>query len=148
MNNRLQETVEQMKRMADMLVPHSFPKVESYDTEQQILCLKTRVVIVDGYEIVLCFSRADYDKYILETLQIQSQQAPFLPFNVVCKIGQMFFGTKHLSYIDFFRFNRKVYCWAVKSVEGRLLSPAKQATPANFEGFEFYMLNPGSVDLF
>jgi hypothetical protein len=140
-------TVEHMKSMAEMLVPYTYPRV-NYEEEQQILCLKQRIVKINGHELVLCFSRADYGKYLLETIQIQSQHAPFLPFAVVCKIGRMFLGERNLCYIDFFRFHRKFYCWAIKVVDGRALSPGKHSDPAIFEGFNYHLLHPGSVDLF
>lgn len=147
MTPEIQNTIDSMKAMADQLLPHTFPNV-SFEEEQQVLCMKQRTIQVDGYDLLVCFSRADYKKHILETLQIQSPQVPFLPFNIVCKTGQLFMGQKDLAYIDFFRNNRKVYCWANKSLGDKRLPPNNKARPTSYEGFQFHLLHPGSVDLF
>jgi hypothetical protein len=147
MNTGIKKSVDSMKAMAKQLIPYTFPKV-SFEEEQQILCLKQSVIRVDGYESIVCYSQADYEQHMLETLQIQSHSVPFIPFNIVCKIGLLFMGPKHLSYIDFFRHNKKVYCWAVKSSEGKRLHPGKKSRLINYEGFDFHLLHPGSVDLF
>ena len=133
--------------MAEMLLPFTFPKV-GFKVEQDILLLKYRSLTVDGYELSICFSKADYEKYFLESVQIQAAYAPFLPFNLVCKLGRSFLGDESLSYIEFLRNNRKVYCWTMKSRNGRPLPPDNKTTPGSFEGFDFSVLQPGSVDLF
>lgn len=144
--NPLSKTVKEMKSMADMLVPHTWPQAD-FKVEQDVLCLKQRIITVDGYEVNVCLSRADYKKYILDSLQIQSQNGPFIPFNIVCKIGIVFFGKTLLSYIDFFRNDKKVYCWAIKHFDGKILNPS-HSEPAEFEGFKYQILDHGSVDLF
>jgi len=136
-----------MKHMARRLVPRTFPVVE-FEEEQDVLVLKQHTDVIDGYDVTLCYSEADYEKYLLKSLQIQSIHAPFLPFNLVCKIGRAFLGSNNLSYIEFFRGNKKVYCWTVKARNGRLLPPGKKSKLGSFEGFEFSILSPGSVDLF
>src|SRR5688500_2609152 len=98
--SKLAEIVSDMKRMGDMLVPFTFPKVD-FKTEQDILLFKQRVVLIDGYEVLLCFSKADYDDYFLESVQVQASCSPFLPFTVVCKLGRAFLGDSNLSYIEF-----------------------------------------------
>lgn len=133
--------------MARHLMPWTFPTVE-FKEEQDILILKQHIDVIDGYDVTLCYSEADYEKYLLKSLQIQSTHAPFLPFNLVCKIGRAFLGSSNLSYIEFFRGNKKVYCWTVKARNGHLLPPGKKTKLGSFEGFEFSILNPGSVDLF
>ena len=144
---RLQKIVTDMKKMASFLVPHTFPRV-SFREEQDILMLKQRQITIDGYDIIICLSEADYEDYSLFSLQIQSVNAPFLPFALVCKLGQEFLGKKNLSYIEFFRNNKKVYCWTIKRRNGRLMPPGKRTKAASFEGFGFRILDPGSVDLF
>ena len=143
----LKTTVKQMKSMARLLIPHTFPKVP-FEHEQEVSVLKQRTLTVDGYEIVVCYSEALYPDYVLKSIQIQSYYTPFLPFVLVCKLGKVFLGTNNLSYIEFFRNNRKVYCWTIKTRNGRLLPPDKKTKPGNYEGFEFRILHPGSVDLF
>ena len=147
MNTEIQIIIDSMKSMADHLIPYSFPVV-SFKAEEEILCLKQRIVKFDGYDAIVSYSKADYGENVLvETLQIQSPQVPFLPFNVVCKIGVLFFGKTDLSYVDFFKYNRKVYCWVVKSLDGNRLPPHKESKQTSFDGFNFYVLPPGSVDL-
>lgn len=146
MNENIKKAVDCMKAMSDELIQYTFPKV-SFEEEHKVLCLKQRVVCFDGYEVILCYSKADYKQYMLETLQIQSLKTSFLPFNVICKIGKLFMGKDNLSYIDFFRNNNKVYCWVIKSFENKKLLPGKRSRLTNYEGFKFYLLHPKSVDL-
>ena len=144
---KLTKTVKQMKSIARMLIPHTYPKVE-FEHEQEVSLLKQKTITIDGYEVVLCYSEALYPDHVLRSLQIQSAYSPFLPFVLICKIAQEFLGTNNLSYIEFFRNNRKVYCWTVKFRDGELLPPGSKTKPGNYEGFEFRILSPGSVDLF
>jgi hypothetical protein len=146
-NQKLAEEVGQMKAMAEKLLSLTFPAATLND-EEDTLFLKQRLLIVDGYEIMVRYSKADYGEYFLESLQIQSAIAPFIPFIVVCKLGRAFLGPHHLSYAEFFRSNKKVYCWALRSREGRPLLPDKKNKPGSYEGFEYSILPPGSVDLF
>lgn len=143
----LKQKVEEMKGMADMLIPYTFPKV-TFSEETEVLPLKQRNVTIDGYELVLCFSKAKYDNYYLESIQIQSFHSPFLPFTLVCKIGRAFLGEENLSYIEFFRSGRKVYCWTLRSRNGRSLPPGNKTKPGSYEGFAYNILEPGSIELF
>ena len=134
-----------MKRMADLLVPYTFPIVD-YEEEQEVLILKQSQITVDGYEVVIAFSRADYGKYHLISLQMKSAQSPFLPFNFVCNLARMFLGPRHLSYIEVLKDGKKMYCWTLRiTPEGRFLPPSKETELSSYEGFEYNVLNP-SVD--
>jgi hypothetical protein len=146
MKKTLQQEVAEMRSMADRLVPLTFPAV-TFKEEQEILLLKQRVAVVDGYEVIICFSKADYGEHTLESLQLQSVFAPFLPFHMVCKLGRAFLGDHHLSYIEFFKSSKKVYCWTVKTRADRAI-PTDGTSPASFEGFDYSMLQQGSFDLF
>jgi hypothetical protein len=137
--------VDEMRRVANLLMPDTYPKV-TFEDEQVILPLKQRVVRIDGYDVVVCFSRAEYPGYVLESLQIQSIYSPFLPFSLVCKIGRIFLGNRHLSYVEFFRDSRKIYCWTVKREDGVAVAPYR-SSPGNYEGFKYRILNPGSAEL-
>lgn len=143
----LSEHVTQLKGLGEMLVSYTFPRVD-FKSEQSILLLKQNNLMVDGYDVLVCYSKADYDDYYLESVQVQATYAPFLSFALVCKIGRAFLGNSNLSYIEFFRNNRKVYCWTLKSRDGRLLPPDKKSKLGSFEGFDFSVMMPGSVDLF
>jgi len=147
MSESLKTKIKSMRSMARSMMPWTFPEV-TFEEEQEILLLKQRTMIVDGYDVTICYSEADYGKYFLNSLQIQSSQAPFVPFTLICKIGKMFLGNKNLSYIEFFRGNRKVYCWTVKVQNGKMLPPSKKTKQGMYEGFLFNILQPGSVDLF
>jgi hypothetical protein len=146
-NKSLRQEVEEIKRVGEMLVHLTFPRVD-FKAEQDVLLLKQRTLLVDAYEVIICYSKADYDDHIMESIQIQPSFTPFLPFAVVCKLGRAFLGTKNLSYIEFFKHNRKVYCWTVKLRDERVLPPDKTSKVETYEGFEFNILQPGSVDLF
>lgn len=132
--------------MARLLIPHTFP-LASFEDEQVILPLKQTVITVDGYDVVICLSAADYDKYILWSFQIQSVYTPFLPFNVVCKLGRTFLGGKHLAYLEFAKDGKKVYCWTLRRKGRKTITASNDSEPETFEGFEFVRLNPESVDL-
>lgn len=143
----IQDVVSRMKKMAELLVPYTFPLVK-FEEERDILCLKQNTVRVDGYQVVLCFSRAQYKKYWLDSLQIQSYCTPFLPFYLVCKLGQFFLGSENLAYIDFLKKDKKVYCWTIKIVDNQILHPGEKVKNVSFEGFDFCVLGPHSVNIF
>lgn len=150
MMEQLQENISHLKTMARKLMPLTFPQVP-FEEEQEILIFKQSQFMIDGYEVMVCYSEADYrdhGDYLLKSLQIQSTNAPFLPFIVVCKLGKAFLGPENLSYIEFFRNNRKVYCWTVKYRGESVLPPGNKTKPGFYEGFKFRILHPGSVDLF
>ena len=143
----MKEHVRRFRRMAQILIPYTYPKC-TLEEEQGVLCLKQSAVEVDGYSVLLTFSIAEHKEYRLETLQVQSVTSPFLPFNVVCKIGQLFLGQKNLSYVEFFRLNKKIYCWTLKRKNGDIMPPSDQSVVGSYEGFEYNILNPNTVDLY
>ena len=145
MDNKLSKHVSEMGCMADILVPHTFPMVD-YEEEQEVLILKQRKITVDGYEVVVALSRANYKKHHLMSFQVQSATSPFLPFNFVCNLARVFLGPRHLSYVEFLKDGRKAYCWTLRiTSNGRYLLPSKETEPSIYEGFEYNVLNP-SVD--
>jgi len=142
----LRENIWGMRKMASMLIPHTFPIVP-FEHEQDVLVLKQRRITVDGYDTTICFSRADYGEYYLDSLQIQNASSPFLPFNLICKLGRAFLGEENLSYVDFVKDNRKVYCWTLRVRDEKPLPPSKKSEMSSYEGFEYSILAPGAVDL-
>jgi len=143
----LKEHIQEMKNIAEILISCTYPKAE-LNIEHDVLVLKQRSFIIDGYEVLACFSISDYEEYNLESLQIQAIYEAFLPFNVVCKIAQLFLGNKNLSYIEFFKNNKKIYCWTIKTKNGKVLTVDDQTKPTNYEGFKFNLLQHGTIDLF
>ena len=143
----LAQHVKELRDVGDLLVKYTFPLAD-FKLEQEILLLKQRTLMVDGYDIHVCYSKADYGDYILESLQLHSVYAPFLSFAVACKVGRSFLGSSDLSFIEFLRNNRKVYCWTVKTKNGKSIPADKRNKSMTFEDFSFTMLAPGSMDLF
>jgi hypothetical protein len=143
----IKQHVEEMRNMANVLIPFTFPQVD-FEEEQEVLLLKQRNIIFDGYDITICYSKANYDKYFLESLQIQSYYTPFLPFVLVCKLGRIFLGENNLAYVEFFRNGRKVYCWTIRSKNGQSLPPENKTKPGIYQGFKFNILQNDSIELF
>lgn len=141
----IKETVKEMKALSDLLAISSFPKV-SLKKEKDVLILKQRSIILDGYYIALCLSKSDYGEFFLESLQIQSEYSSFLPFNVICKLGKIFFGEKHLSYTEFFKENKKIYFWSIKTKDDLILNIEEKSKIINYEGFKFYIMNKDGYD--
>ena len=147
---QLEKIINEMRALADHLVPYSFPIVD-YSEEQDILVLKQRTIVVDGYEIIVCLSKSKYEqeKYYLTTLQIQSNEFPFLPFYLVCKLGNIFFGEEHIAYVDFLKGFSKVYCWVVQDdFFDKRISQKNVNKITNFEDFKFNLIDRRAVNLY
>lgn len=148
MQKPLQQHVLEMRKMAQTLVPFTFPQA-TIDAEQKIVFLKQRQIVLDGYDISISLSKADYsDGNFIESLQICSAHAPFLPFHVVCKIGRAFLGEDHLAYAEFFKRGCKTYCWTLRYQEEDKIPPTERAEDAEYEGFEYKVLPQGCGNLY
>lgn len=119
----LDEAVKDMKSFGTFLMDYSIPKVSKPDDED-INFIKTKEFMVDGYTVIVYYSKNDWNTHYMEILQITGKYAPFLPFSLVCKIGKKFLGDKHLSYVDFVADERKTYCWTAASDKGNNPIPA------------------------
>lgn len=144
---QLTKTVKEMRAMAELLIPHTYPNVD-FKEEYEVLPLKCRTITVDGYDVVVNFSKSDYRKYFVESLQIQSSYSYFLPFTLVCKVARAFLGSENLCFADFIKNNKKIYCWTLRTRNGKAISPSKKSEPTSYEGFEYNISNPGSVNLY
>jgi hypothetical protein len=137
--------------MGDMLVPYNFPLGDP-NVEDDINPLKTTEVVVDGYPIVVHYSKADYGSHYLITFQVLGQNAPFLPFNVVVKLAKKFLGSKDLSLVELLKDNRKIYCWTVTMTkEGEsmlLLQDEEDSEHCIYEGFEYVYMRPDKVSFY
>jgi len=143
----LQDTVREMKRMGELLIPYTIPKV-SLEDENRIKILKQRNITVDGYDIIVSYSKSEYKDHLLEIVQIQSEFVPFLPFNVVCKIAKAFLGSDCLSFIDFVKIDRKLYCWILQRSKNGDCILSADSKSRSFDGFEFYSMNPNAVNFY
>ena len=144
----LDEHIEEMRSFGEFLVPYNYPQV-TQNEEEDVNYIKAREAIVDGYSLILHYSKADYGNHYLETLQILSKYCPFLPFSLVCKIGKKFLGDKHLSLVEIFRDNRKIYCWTiVVDKNGNPVSGPHQEEleVKSYEGFEYHSMRPEQVN--
>jgi hypothetical protein len=144
------EQVEEMKRFGNILMPYNFPQVPQ-EEEEDVNFIKAREVMVDGYSLILHYSKADYGNHYLETLQVLGKYIPFLPFSLVCKIGKRFLGNKHLSLVELFRDNRKIYCWTLVSNRAGKAVPGpyqNEVETCIYEGFEYRSVSPKQVNFY
>jgi len=142
--------METLRRASKHLIPHTFP-LEEIEVEDDIGTLKRMEMTVDGYEVVIYFNKADYDDYYLETFQVFSKNSVFLPFNLVVKLACRMLGSHHLSLIEFYQDNRKVYCWSVcVDKDGKAIaSPTDEESEfSEYEGFEYKRMHPDQINLY
>lgn len=149
-NINIQQVVDEMKVLGDTLVPYNWPRNKP-ELENDLNLLKTRQVQVDGYNIILHFSRADYDTHYLETLQVIGTKAPFLPFCLVSRLAKLFLGDSYLYLVELLRDNRKIYCWSVTlDKEGRPISTnRKQKTETcTYDGWDYEYMYPSQINFY
>lgn len=143
----LYDAIETLRTAGEHLIPYNFPMAEKA-IEDDIGLFKNAVVDVDGYTVHLHFSRADYGEHYLETCQINGEHTPFLPFNLVVKIGQIVLGGHYLSFIETIRKGCKYYCWTVCADKGGHPIPWQYPTKmsrVDYEGFEYNMVHPNEI---
>jgi len=145
------EQFEILRNLGNRLVDYNYP-LSPIHFENELSCLKTMDIEVDGYDTVVYFNKSLYDDgCYLETFQIYNKNAPFLPFHLVAKLAQKALGSYFLSLIEFYQNDHKVYCWTV-SVDDRgrpLPSPLNNKLKTKvFEGFQYGYLQPEQVNLY
>lgn len=144
----LNQLIPEIKALSERLIPYTFPLV-SIEFEQDILILKQRDILLDGYAISILHSKAQYpENFGIESLQISSIYTPFLPFHIVCKLGRKFLGEDYLGYAEFFKKNEKVYCWTLRYESGTKIPPTDRAKEVSFEGFKYHILPTGYGNLY
>jgi len=149
-HEKLDTIVEKMRSFGDFLVPYNFPRVP-HEEEDAINCIKARDVHVDGYNLILHYSKAEYEHNYVESLKVLGKYSPFLPFILVCKIGKRFLGEEHLSLVEIFQGNRKIYCWSkVTDKDGKAVPSPHQTELERriFEGFSYRLMNPSHVNFY
>lgn len=148
----LDAIIERMRNLGEMLVPYNFPQSPPPTTmEDELAIFKHREAIIDGYPVVLHYQKADYDKHLMETLQIYGKNSPFLPFGLICKLGKRFLGSNYLSLVELFKDNRKIYIWSVcVNRKGQPIpAPYEMETEeCEFEGFNYLYMQPNQVNFY
>lgn len=150
MMSKFDEKLEVMRKAAEVLVPYNFP-LGPVDLEYYIAPLKKCEVEVDGYTIVFHVNKAMYNDHYLETFQVHNKHAPFLPFHLVVKLARRVLGGHHLSLVEFYQGERKIYCWSVcLDDRGRpIISPIKEKfTTKSYEGFQYMYITPEQLNLY
>ena len=148
--------IENLRRVGDHLVPLNWPRNDP-GLENDISVLKKSNVLIDGYDVTVKFNKAEYFEqegvhdYILETFQMTGEFIPFLPFGLVVKIGRRVLGGHHLSLVEFFQDNRKVYCWSVcTDKRGRPIPPPfnEDLQRCSYEGFEYAYIESSELSFY
>ena len=143
----LEETVANMRRMGEFLLPYTFPLAPKSDAED-IAPLKLNEVSIDGYDLFIQYNKGDYGEYYLESVEILGKHAPFVPFVLVCKIAKAFLGEEYLAYVDFFHENRRHYCWTLARDKDDQPMPGPfkiEMDTGSYEGFEYSVMPNGGV---
>ncbi len=144
----LEETVAQMKRMGDILMPYTYPLRPKSEAED-IAFLKLHEIMLDGYHLFVQYNKSDYGEYLLESVEILAKNTPFLPFVLVCKVAKAFLGDQHLAYVDFWHENRRHYCWTLAKNQNDEVVPGPfkvEMEHGNYEGLEYSVLPNGGID--
>ena len=149
---KLDEEIDRMKNMGDLLIPYNFPLGDP-TWEDDLNFLKITDCTVDGYGMILHFSKAKYENHYLETLQVMSKDAPFLPFNLVAKLAQKILGGHRLSLVEMLRGSRKIYCWTLLVDEAGKpmksnLEESESVEMCVYEGFEYGYIDPTTVNFY
>ena len=148
---KIKDIIDSMRALGERLIKYNFPKVMPSAMEDDLSVFKQREAILDGYPVVLHYQKADYDNHLMETLQIYGKNSPFLPFSLVCKLGRRFLGPSHLSLVEIFKDNRKVYIWSVcvDKTGNAIPSPYEmEIEECIFEGFNYIYLQPSQVNFY
>ena len=150
-NDMLEKTIEEMRTLGEQLIEYNYPKVPAPE-EDEINILKGREATVDGYELILHYSKSDYGTHYLESFQVLGKNMPFLPFHLVCKLAKRFLGEHYLSLVEIFRDNRKVYVWTITlDHDGKPLPYNYRDTEAEectYDGFIYHYMNPRTVNFY
>lgn len=134
---KLTDQIDAMRKMAILLIPYSHPRVKD---DADVMILKQRELVVDGYTVIVSLSRADYEGVYLDVISCTGKYMPFLPMPLLCKLGKMFLGGKELTFNEFLKSGRKFYSWMVLyKADGTPISNSfvQNGTNESFNGLEF-----------
>lgn len=139
--------VDRVKKMGEVLLPYNYPLTTPAE-EDEISVLKVTEMLVDGYEIMLHYSKNFYKDHYLETMQVLSKSSPFLPFNLVVKLAKKFFGNDHISLVEVLKEGKKIYCWTrIVDLSGNILEYSIEKERLEFEGFEYDYVSPNNINI-
>lgn len=140
-----------MRTNGDLLIPYSHPMADRA-LEEFLGIVKIKECAVDGYHLVIHYSKADYKDHFLETVQVYGKHCPFLPFNLVAKVGKAFLGGRHLMIVEKISEGTKVYCWNVAvNKEGKpLFLPqyTNESQELHYEGMDYFLLDASKVTIY
>ena len=139
-----------MKKIGEMLAYKSFPRCKIGEDEDLIF-LKSTEMLLDGYTVDLFYSVSDYGDHKIKSLQVCSKNHYFLPFNIVCKLAKKFLGEKHISLLELFIYNRKIYCWTTvcDKEDKPIISPYDgNYIEKEFEDFNYYLVEPDKINFY
>lgn len=139
-----------MRNLGEQLVPYNYPQADP-KLEDDLSSLKSKYVMIDGYNIVIHYTKGDFKTHFLESLQIYGVNTPFLPFNLVVKLARKFLGSHDLSLVEILRENKKIYLWTVAvNRRGCPISspPQDNCKDCVYEGFHYRYCDPSSIKLY
>lgn len=148
----LDRHIKELRACGEYLAPFNFPK-GTLEDDSDFLFLKLREIVIDGYNIIVYYNKAEWLNNKLITLQIMGKYTPFLPFSLVCKIVKRFLGDKNLSFVDFMLENTKVYCWTLILDDHDNSQPAVvgenyDVESCKYDGLEYLYLNQNKVTFY
>jgi len=148
--SKFDSKLEALRNLSLHLVPYNFP-LGAVELEYYLSTLKRCESEVDGYTVVFHLNRASYGDHSLESFQVYNKYAPFLPFCLVAKLARKALGSHHLSLVEFYQEDKKIYCWSVcLDLRGRpMTSPMKERSDSRvFEGFQYAYMLPEQLNLY
>jgi hypothetical protein len=147
---KLDDIVTEMRVVGEQLVPYNFP-VADPRLEDDLNPLKLKEIVVDGYQIAVHFTKADYRHHFVETVQILGKRSPFLPFPLLVKIARKFLGSNHVALVEILRDNQKIYCWTVTTDRTGKAIPSAHSQGAEVlrhDDFSYTYLDPSQVNTY
>lgn len=148
---KLDDIIEEMRNIGEHLIPYNYPRNSVMEGEDDLVVFKQRDVVIDGYSLTLNYQKSDYGGVFMETLQIFGTISPFLPFNLICKLGKRFLGSANLSLVELFRDHRKIYIWTVWiDQDGKPCDPPYEVETEEcvFEGLQYSYMQPNQIDFY
>lgn len=147
---KIEKSVLELKNLGKILIPYNYPISNSNLYEDDLVILKTRLFVIDGYSIVAHYQRCDYDDCYMDVLQIYGDYSNFLPISVSCKMAKLFLGESELFLIETYKESKKIYCWTVYlDKDGNVIkSPSEDEGDLPYryyDDFKYFYVPPNKV---